>query len=520
MIVIKKSVAVNVLFAVFIFYSCNQAQVIKKADNQKIEIHPNTLERLGDSVRFSLEVRLPNASLRKNEVYTLRPVYVFGNEKHTFTNSIQVSGDTLDPHESIELKGNFSMPFTEGMEKGTMYAQSAISRKNQEIAGRVPETVLTHGIITTASMAQIGQYRGQESLPVLGALISIDSEESMGMLADGWQALEDRLAGYSNLPYAEKAPFLEVLKGPGDWTYKKKQMEGLPHYPIVERDVLSRFETLFGRQLATRDAGVSEIQRAILARNIRQGTVPADTLTEVGLAIAASKEPGWTEQEALLRAMEEVYPSAYVYNNLGVVFLNLANRVTDVKMKNQYLENALFALNRSNAIFENPHAVYNLGVVFWLWEDKFSAYNNFYRALALTRSDRLTKRYEAALGAVSIFNGDYRLAAIHLNKAVQNPVNLFNQGLANLLAKDYYNATVKFEESAIQNMSNGFPFYGLALVAARNGEVDKLYENLRKAVSRSEYLRQRALVDREFGLYHEQQRFKDILRSQSLADHE
>ncbi|MBD3628072.1 hypothetical protein [Cyclobacterium sp.] len=512
MIVIKKSVAVNIIFAVLISYSCKQAQVIKKPDNQKIEIQPKILERLGDSVRFDLMVSLPNASIRKNELYEVNLIYNYGNESYKFDKGLIVSGDSLDPHAKVEIRGRFSMPFSEGMENGALYATSAISKGRQEIEGRAPEELLTRGIITTASLAQIGQYRGQEEFPVLGAEVAIDSPESMGMMADGWKVLGDMLAAYSNLPYTEKAPFLEALKGPGDWSFKKWKMEGLPHYIEINREVLSWFEVDYGKHYGNKGIEVSEIQRSILARNIRQGTVPADTLSEKGLAIAVSKEPGWAEQEALLRAMEEVYPSPMVYNNLGVVFLNQANRVTDTKNKNLFLENALFALNRSNAFFENPHAVYNLGLVFWLWGDKFSAYNNFYRALALTRSDQLTKKYEAALGAVSIFNGDYRLAAIHLNKAESNPINLFNQGLANLLAKDYYNATVKFEESAIQNMSNGFPFYGLALVAARNGEVEKLYENLGKAVVRSDFLRKRAAADREFLQFHELQKFKDVLR--------
>jgi hypothetical protein len=157
--------------------------------------------------------------------------------------------------------------------------------------------------------------------------------------------------------------------------------------------------------------------------------------------------------------------------------------------------------------------VHNLGIVFWLWKDKFSAYNNFYRSIALTESDDLLKVHQAALGAVSIFNGDYRLAVIHLNKAESNPVNLFNQGLANLLMGDDYNATIQFENSAIKNMGNGFPFYGLAIIAARNGEEMKLYENLKKAISRSDFLRKRAANDFEFAAYHEREGFKKVLRA-------
>ncbi|MDN3688967.1 hypothetical protein [Cyclobacterium jeungdonense] len=512
MIIEKKIYAVIGVFAAIFLHSCNSGQVIKKAENQKIFIEPKVLSRLGDSVRFSINVALPNAFLSRNETYTLSPKFVYGDEVIRFEKKLEVRGDTLDPYEPVELEDSFSMPFREGMEKGALYAVTEFGKGRKNLLVGSSEELLSRGIITTASLAQIGQYRGQDKIPVLGIWLSPDSLKMTGMGTNGWQELEDRLSEYSNLPFSSKSPFLDVLKGPGDWSYKKWKMNGIPHYPEINRSVFARFERDI-RQQPEKELGISEVQLSILARNIRQGTIPADTLSERELAEAVAREPGWKEQEQLLLAMEKVYPSPWVYSNLGMVFLNQANRTLAVQEKNQLLENALFAFNRSNAFYENPVAVYNLGLVFWLWGDKFSAYNNFYRALALTRSDELRKVYEAALGAVSIFNGDYRLAAIHLNNAESNPINLFNQGLANVLAKDYYNATLKFEESAIQNMSNGYPFYGLALVAARNGEEGKLYENLGKAVSRNDFLRNRAATDREFFMYHDREGFKEVLRT-------
>ncbi|WP_162417353.1 hypothetical protein [Cyclobacterium roseum] len=512
MIIEKKIYAVIGVLAAMFFNSCNSGQVIKKAENQKVFMEPQVLTRLGDSVRFSINVLLPNAIISRNETYSLRPKFVYGNEILRFEKKLEVRGDTLDPYEPVELQGSFSMRFKEGMEKGALYVVAEFGQGRKNLPVGSSEELLSRGIITTASLAQIGQYRGQDDIPVLGIWLSPDSLEMTGMGSNGWQELEDRLSGYSNLPFSSKSPFLDVLKGPGDWSYKKWKMTGIPHYSEINRAVFTRFERDVRRQ-AAKEPDISGMQLSILARNIRQGTVPADTLSERELAEAVAREPGWKEQEQLLLAMEEVYPSAWVYSNLGMVFLNQAHRTLAVRKKNQLLENALFALNRSNAVYENPVAVYNLGLVFWLWGDKFSAYNNFYRALALTRSDELREVYEAALGAVSIFNGDYRLAAIHLNNADADPINLFNQGLANVLAKDYYNATLKFEESAIQNMSNGYPFYGLALVAARNGEETKLYENLKKAVSRNDFLKSRAATDREFFMYHDREGFKEILRT-------
>jgi|GEM_PF-2494927 len=509
---VKKNIAFFVLSATLMSYSCNVAQVKKKVDNQKIYLEPNVLERIGDSVRFSLTVTLPNATLLKNETYVLTPYFKYGNETYSFEKKILVKGDTLDVYSGVKLKESFSMPFIEGMEKGALVARGELLNNQSVSQQQTEEVLISQGVITTASLSQIGQYRDQEQYPVLGLWAQPNQPETLGMLSENnWEDLGKTFTAYSGIPFAEKAPFLETIEGPGDWTYKKNKMKALAHFGQVDRDVLKRFESISAQSMQGFD-DVSNLHLSILSRNIRLGSVPADTLSEKDYIRALDMEPGWPEKEEILRAMVEVYPSAYSYNNLGVVFTNRANRTQNTKDRNQLLENALFAFNRSNGVFENPYAAHNLGIVFWLWEDKFSAYNSFYRANALTNSDKLLKVNQAALGAVSIFNGDYRLAVIHLNKAENNPINLFNQGLANVLSGDYYNATIQFENSAIQNMGNGFPFYGLALIAARNGEEMKLNENLKKAITRSDFLRKRAANDFEFAAFHERESFKEVIR--------
>tara|TARA_R110001592_G_scaffold9215_1_gene49094 strand:- start:4558 stop:6096 length:1539 start_codon:yes stop_codon:yes gene_type:complete len=510
--VVKKIIAFFVLSTTLASYSCNVVQVKKKADNQKIYLEPNALERLGDSVRFNLIVALPNAMLLKNETYVLSPYFKYGNETYTFEKKMQVKGDTLDVYSGVKLKKSFTMPFVAGMEKGALFARGEILNNQSVSQQETDEVLISQGIITTASLSQIGQYRGQEQYPVLGLWAEPSEPETMGMLYENdWEDLAKIFTTYSGIPFTAKAPFLETIEGPGDGTYKMNKMKTLAHFAQVDRDVFKRFERLNAQSMEGFDE-VSNLQLSILARSVRAGTVPADTLSEKDYIRALNREPGWTEKEALLRAMVEVYPSAYAYNNLGVVFTNRANRTQNTKDRNHLLENALFAFNRSNGVFENPYATYNLGIVFWLWEDKFSAYTSFYRANSLTNSDKLTKIHQAALGAVSIFNGDYRLAVIHLNKAEPNPTNLFNQGLANVLSGDHYNATIQFEKSAIQNMGNGFPFYGLALIAARNGEEGKLYENLKKAITRNDFLRERAVNDFEFAAFHKKEGFKEVIR--------
>ena len=109
-------------------------------------------------------------------------------------------------------------------------------------------------------------------------------------------------------------------------------------------------------------------------------------------------------------------------------------------------------------------------------------------------------------------SGDYKLAGLHLNNAPEDEANLFNKGLAFLLAEDYRNARNAFEESAIVNKNYGYGFYGIALVAARTGDEPLLYENLKKAVQHNEFLKERAATDLEFHKYTDKAAFREAIR--------
>src|SRR5690606_27699596 len=154
-----------------------------------------------------------------------------------------------------------------------------------------------------------------------------------------------------------------------------------------------------------------------------------------------------------------------------------------------------------------------LGHTYLLAGDYVSAYESFYKASSMAEENQeLKSANDASLGAVGIMSGDYKLATLHLNNAPENEANLFNKGLAFLLAEDFRNARNAFEESAIVNKSYGYGFYGLALVAARTGDEALLYENLQKAVQNNASLKKRAASDLEFQAYSDKAAFREAIR--------
>lgn len=122
------------------------------------------------------------------------------------------------------------MPFVNGMENGSLYAKGEVSNNQGVRQYETEEVLVSTGIITTASLSQIGQYRGQEQYPVLGLWIEPYQQETVGMLSkNNFKDLKDAFSSYSGIPFTAKAPFLKVLEGPGDWTYKLKKLKLYPH---------------------------------------------------------------------------------------------------------------------------------------------------------------------------------------------------------------------------------------------------------------------------------------------------
>lgn len=364
-------------------------------------------------------------------------------------------------------------------------------------------------MLNTTSLTQFGQFYQDGGIPLLGLYVPTAGRETLGMFHAGWTDLRTILMGYSLLSFSKKGQYMRVIEGKGDFTFKERRFQELPQYALIRRDIIPRFSSL--------EQGVSTINQSpmeisIMANHILTNNAVPQVLTEADLAYAAMNEPRLNEKNRLLAAMVKAYPSVFSWNNLGVTYLNLAHRNFERAAKLNYLTMAQEAFNQANSFFENPFSSYNLALVTLMEGDGLGAYQEFFISMSLSQHDPIRRFHQAKLGAASILNGDYRLAAIHLDQAERDEINLFNRGLAYFLEGDYVNATISFEDCALLNLQNGYPFYGLALIAARSGEVSKLIENVEKAIIRTEHLRNRIAYDLEFADYHQMEDFREVIR--------
>ncbi|MEX2594904.1 MAG: hypothetical protein WD426_19210 [Anditalea sp.] len=331
-------------------------------------------------------------------------------------------------------------------------------------------------------------------------------------VVDDWSDFRLLLASYENITPDQKEEYYNIIYGEGDFDAKENKMQQLPTYKTVFNDLYPQLRIAKTEILTTKEKK-SEMEISLLASQIVSGSASGEDLTQEELAYAASINPGLGEKVAIYEAQAATYDSPLAYNNLGVAYLNQSNRSNNRAERNNLITKAQSSFEKAIADEENAYAFHNMGHTYLLTGDNESAYEAFYKASSLVEdNDDLKRANDASLGAVGILSGDYKLAGLHFNNAPENEINLFNKGLAFLLAEDYRNAQNAFEESAIVNKDYGYGFYGLALLAARVGDEPALYENLEKAVQNNEFLKKRAASDLEFQDFTEKAEFREAIR--------
>lgn len=183
------------------------------------------------------------------------------------------------------------------------------------------------------------------------------------------------------------------------------------------------------------------------------------------------------EKEAIYKEAAKLYPNDYrTVNNLGKA--QFVNGEYDAAKAN--FEKAAKLNPSSN------EAKMNLGLIKMLNKDYEGAREAFGSAAGV---DGLND----AMGVYYIKKGDYQTAAKAFGDSKTN-----NAALAQILVNDYSKAQATL--NAVKN-PNATTYYMMAVVAARTGNEQGVYANLRKAASLDSSLKAKAAVDKEFANY-------------------
>ncbi|MDN3668049.1 hypothetical protein QWY93_01695 [Echinicola jeungdonensis] len=334
----------------------------------------------------------------------------------------------------------------------------------------------------------------------------------LGTQEKNWLQFRQLLRTYDQISVEDKEKYFDVIYSDKPYFQKVTDLEKVVNFGRVKRDIFPKLRMAKVTFLVEKNRR-PDPEISAYANQYIHGTAGEKVLTEGELAYAAEFNPGLKEKQALYEEMIQRHGSALAFNNLGVVYLNQAHRMIKVSERNQKVAEAINMFEKSNDINKNAYALHNLGQAYLMWEDYAGAYIAISEANAISQDNPDFNRFnEGKRGAIDIIRGDYKLATVRLDKAPDTDINLFNKGLAHYLAEEYGEAAIAFEESAMSNMEYAYPFYGLALVAAKNNDEERLYENLAKAVQRSPYLKRRAATDLEFEKYQDKAAFRQAIR--------
>ncbi|MCH6233253.1 TPR end-of-group domain-containing protein [Cognataquiflexum rubidum] len=336
--------------------------------------------------------------------------------------------------------------------------------------------------------------------------------ESMYRSGD-WFDLRQLLTDYEGITQEQKEEVYTILLNGNSFASQLASLQKLPGYRNISRDLFPMLRSAkVSFELENTRLNDVEISAGVFA--LLKDQKPLEGFGEEHLTYAAQNALKLDEKEAIYKKLAELYPSEHAFNNLGVVYLNMAQRELDVRKRNILITDAISNLTQANKIKASSITLHNLGRAYLLREDYFEAYIAISEASALEKEEtnEFLNYNEGLRGALDILNGDYKLATIRFNRTMENESNFFNKGLAYFLSEDYLAASENFEAAVQADRETGYGFYGIALVAAANGDKEALMENLGKAVERSEFLKEKALKDINFKNYRNEQEFINLFR--------
>ncbi|MFN8340492.1 MAG: hypothetical protein U0V64_02395 [Cyclobacteriaceae bacterium] len=327
-------------------------------------------------------------------------------------------------------------------------------------------------------------------------------------VVDDWNGLKAALASYTGISADEKAAILNVINGGGSFEEQEKSISKLAGYKKVLKDVYPTLRTA-KTEILTIKKKKTDAEISVLAKQIVKGEAAADALSFEELMYSATLTPSLDEKAAIYGAATKRGNNWTAYNNLGATYLALG--IENPSKLNDYADQAAAQLDIAQKIKETPEVLANLATVALIKGNAYKAASLSARSLNGANND-VARGVNGVKGASEIFIAKYDAAVRSTSAATATDVNLFNKGLAQLLSKDYANASASFGEATRKNPNLALGFYGAAVAAARTGNADGVINNLTRAVKVDPSLKAAALSDLEFSKWFTNDAFRNALK--------
>lgn len=310
---------------------------------------------------------------------------------------------------------------------------------------------------------------------------------------EDWTEFKMKLEKYDGVDQAAKSEILNIVNGSGSFEEKEDALHQLPSYKAIFRDIYPDLRTA-KTEILTVIEKRTDAEISVLAKQIAEGELSADTLSYGELAYAAYLTPSLSEKAAIYEATVKTYDNWAAHNNLGAVYLQMAAAGEG----DQNIEKAITQFEISAKKKDNPYATGNLGTAEFMRGNVAKAYDAVSEAAGNNLPSEDLYGLNGVKGALEIKLAKYDDAVKSLSNSADEADNLFNKGLAQVLADDFQNALTTLDELADKDGDYALGQYVAAIAAANLNQEDQAIEHLQNAVSTDPSLKEKALSDLEF----------------------
>jgi tetratricopeptide (TPR) repeat protein len=324
-----------------------------------------------------------------------------------------------------------------------------------------------------------------------------------------WTNFKTELDAYTGITSEEKAEYLNIINGGGSFEDQEKQMKKLKTYKKIFKDVYPKLRTAKTEILVVMDKK-TDAEISVLAKQITQASVSADTLSFDEIMYAATLTPSLEEKAAIYEAATKKGTNWTAHNNLGATYI--AQAIENSANAAGLADKALAQLEIAAKLNEAPEVNANLASVQALKGNAYAAHTYASKALSAGLKGDNAAGVSGVKGASEIAKALYADAVASEASATDNADNLFNKGLAQVLNKDYQNALTSFGEATSKNSNLAIAHYGAAVASARLGNADGVVSHLTEAVKIDPSLKEAALSDLEFAKVATSDAFRNALK--------
>ena len=151
----KLNLAIAVVIGTILLSGCKLDQMIKLAQENDLQVNPNPLEVHGGNVPFELSSVLPPKMLPASTSFTLNTIYQYGDQEVN-VGSVEFKASDF-PNSSTTTSRrteNFSFPYVEGMNPGTLYIQGVAMDTRSGKSKTTERLAVAQGLVLTSQWVQ------------------------------------------------------------------------------------------------------------------------------------------------------------------------------------------------------------------------------------------------------------------------------------------------------------------------------------------------------------------------------